>query len=600
VQPILKDAPLILPQVPVIEHIENPEMYEEDWLTHQEIVITQLLNSVFDQADSRKSKELDYSTVRAQLVDRYNSPEIRLVYSRVQAAALYGSLSLSHEAMFNVQNLVKDVGRKKAYLKFWLDTYDSEMLQAALETISGKQVRRQGRRSSSSLSPHRSTNRQCIAQFIEDYMLRHEDGQFKPAGTGNANDLGSKTLVKSIMLVKALDLLKQGLGLTVEKCLFRKNANIKSSSSAAQHIVSMLNPAVGDNIRVLRQLGYEVFHLQSPLDEVSYKVDNLAVDLRDGVNFVRLVEILLYRSAGGARSICQQDTDTICILEGETLTIDHGESNPLTQHLKLPCISRALKIWNVQLGLGALWNVRHIRSLIGDIQAEDIVDGFREKTIKLLWTIIGRFGLAGILDQNDMKQEIRRLDPTGTYDIDRFDDDTDTDFAQERCENLLKDWTRAVAVSKGLTVHNFTTSFSDGQVFRAIVDEYEPYLIEQDIGKHQPLHLRLARLGCSRQFSDLFFNSSGQIHIFGKDFVLAALAFLCSRVVSPSKLCRSAIKIQRCWRKYWQGIIKKRQATKKRIAEACAARVFVKGEARGLTLTEAATPENESDIWLSL
>ncbi|KAJ9651569.1 hypothetical protein H2198_009155 [Neophaeococcomyces mojaviensis] len=610
VQPVLKDIPQMPPHIPLLEHIENPEMYEDDWLYHQEIVITQLLNSLFDKANSRSGNETDCSTLRGQLIGKYNSPEVSLVYSRVQAAALYGSLSLSHEAMFNIQNLAKDVGRKKAFLNFWLDNYDNEMLQAALETISGKQVRVQGQRRSSSSSSPRSTNRRSIAQFVEEYMLRHEDARFKPAGTGNISDLGSKTIVKSLMLIKALDLLKDGPGPIVGKCLFRRTAALKSSSTAVQHMIKMLNPAVGDAVRALRQLGYEVFYEQDPLHEICFKVENLAVDLRDGVNLTRLVEILLYRSEEHAESRAHiHDTKTICMSEGETIIIDSGESRPLTRHLKLPSISRATKLWNVQLGLGALLNVKHIEALIGDVHAHDIVDGYREKTVKLLWVIIGRLGLTGIIDRSDIKQEIRRLDPAAAYSTDMSDDESDGETVEERCETLLKCWTKAVAASKGLVVRNFTTSFSDGQVFRAIVDEYEPYLIEERTTERQPLQQRLCRLGCSKQFSDLFCSSSGQIHIFGKDFVLAALAFLCSRVVGPSRLCRNAIKIQRCWRKHWQVVLRERQVIKKQIAEACAATICSKEGAinhkpapaySDPTVREDEKTEIGSDIWLSL
>ena len=98
------------------------------------------------------------------------------------------------------------------------------------------------------------------------------------------------------------------------------------------------------------------------------------------------------------------------------------------------------------------------------------------------------------------------------------------------------------------------------------------------------------------------------MHIFGKDFVLAALAFLCSRVVDPSKLCRKAVTIQRCWRRHWQAVVKERQAVKRDLAEACARSVNLGLESGGDTSSDPddlisedyARTEIEGDVWLSL
>ena len=38
-------------------------------------------------------------------------------------------------------------------------------------------------------------------------------------------------------------------------------------------------------------MGFAVSHVQQPLDEFNYAVTNLAVDLRDGVRLMRLIEL---------------------------------------------------------------------------------------------------------------------------------------------------------------------------------------------------------------------------------------------------------------------------------------------------------------------
>lgn len=47
----------------------------------------------------------------------------------------------------------------------------------------------------------------------------------------------------------------------------------------------------GDIIRHLLFMGYSVLHSQAPLDEYDFTVNNLAVDLRDGVRLCRLVDL---------------------------------------------------------------------------------------------------------------------------------------------------------------------------------------------------------------------------------------------------------------------------------------------------------------------
>lgn len=611
VQPLLQDVPQCPLRAPIFEHIEHPEMYEEDWLGQQEIAITQLLNSILSQARDKGVRTTPHDELRSTLLNRYNHQDIRVVYNRVQAACLYGSLSLTHEAMFQIQSLVNDIGRRKAFLKFWVDNYDSELLKTALEVVSGRQINVPVARKSTGLSPAKTAKRQGLANFIESFILRHEDSQFKAAGSGTATDLGSRTILKSLMLLKALDVLKEGNDQIAGRCLFRKNATIKSSTTAVQTLIQMLNPAVGDSIRALRQIGYTVSHQQEPFDELTCQVENIAVDLRDGVCLTRLVEVLLYRSKPPhGHNTSRLERDTITVSEEQVIIISRQEDQPLSRHLKLPCNSRAAKIWNVQIALGALRHVKNLESLIEDVRPDDIVDGYREKTMKVLWTIVGRWGLAGLIDKDDLRQEIKKFGCHKASEED-FEEDHVTN-SQIESETLIKRWVEAVANSRGLQVRNFTTSFSDGRVFEAILDEYEPYLAKNCEVRTTPLHERLVRLGCSQQFSSLFTSKDGQVHIFGKDFVLAALAFLCSRVVGPSKLCRSVVRIQRCWRKHWNRIQQVRRGVKRGLAEACAASVCLKSshvtDDKILTFAdlsdarteESAKTEIDEDIWLSL
>ena len=312
--------------------------------------------------------------------------------------------------------------------------------------------------------------------------------------------------------------------------------------TALQTLVRMLMPSNGDVVRYLRRLGYEVHHVQTQLLGHRYHISNLAIDLRDGILLTRLVELLLFGTTATQHSIPKAASDTVRNLKSTTSITTH-QRFPLSQSLNLSSTSRVTKLQNVQIALTPLTGFDSLTPIIADIRPGDIVDGHREKTIKLLWAVISQFGLDTVLDIADLKQEIRKLQL-------KTDSNTglltagDLDNSQMTCELLLKTWAGLCAKVKQISVFNLSTSFSDGKVFAAILDEYEPYMLGHS-NITMSLSSRLLQLGCSTEFSTIF----EQQQIFSQDFVIAALSFLYSRLVQPTKLCRNAITLQRMWRK---------------------------------------------------
>lgn len=114
--------------------------------------------------------------------------------------------------------------------------------------------------------------------------------------------------------------------------------------------------AHGDINRRLRDIGYNLTHKQTHLDEVNYAVKSLN-DLRDGTRITKVVEILF---------------------KGE----------PLSHKLRLPAISKLQKIHNVDLALSRISD--HI-NIEGNITKRDIVNGHREKMLSLFWQIIYKY-----------------------------------------------------------------------------------------------------------------------------------------------------------------------------------------------------------------
>ncbi|RMZ76198.1 hypothetical protein DV737_g4919, partial [Chaetothyriales sp. CBS 132003] len=593
VESVNKSFPLLPEGLPEVS------LYEEDWLSQQEVAITQLLNCLFTASSTCMDDAAAPDMLRLRLLDEYNKPEVALMHKRVQGALLYGSLSVPHQGGHDAghHRLYNDLGRRKAFTDLWLETYDYELLKTALEVVTGRAVNTPRQSSSSasttwsSIESNAAKLKKRLKLFIELFLMRNEDAVMADGeidGKSSSLSSYSRTLLRSLMLIKVLDLAKTTPGLSKTATpLFLATSPYKTSSSVLLALMQMLNPSTGDPSRALAHLGYSVSHEQHALEEYDYQITNLAVDLRDGVRLVRLVELLLYRSAspGG-------------------LEIDHADvlpdsrrdrAWPMSQHLKVPCIGRATKLFNVQIALTALSVVKGLEPVIRDISAEDIVDGFREKTMKLLWSLTSKWGLEGLLDWKDVQCEIGRLHraagkvgssffggPDGVDDADEENcghgpDNNDKGGHRRYTKHkaLLQEWAKSVAALHGLTVRTLTTSFADGRVFEAIVDHYTPHLPSSGSSTRKTpcLSERLKALGCSDQFAQLFATgpgAAGKHHIFDRDFTLASLAFLCSRLLGPSKRARAATVLQRAWRRRWEVVVRQRKAVLQGLAHACA------------------------------
>jgi abnormal spindle-like microcephaly-associated protein len=499
---VLSDFPL------VPEGLPDVSMYEDTWLSQQEVAITQLVNSLFEAASPNLSAALDHDLLRLKLLEHYGSPEMALLYKRIHGALLYGALSISKEAIACGPRLETDLGRQRAFINLWLQSYNHNLLGTALEVVVGRLVGCKAVPALDSTKP--------LRRAIVTFLIMNEDINPDPDCLNLELWRFQRTLLRSMMLIKVLDLTKTIKDLTPVPNLFRTDSQHKSSISVLQQLIRMLNPSVGDPIRPLSHLGFTISHSQYPLEEYNYQITNLAIDMRDGVRITRLVELLLYRSASSALSHCQdsEGTSTLQIPGGETLSLTEGNQDwPLSQYLKFPCLGRATRLYNNQIAITALQGIKGISTLFREVSAEDIVDGYREKTVRLLWALTSKWGLGGLVDWQDVKTEVRRLErsqgrPAGEHLNDWDFDEDDPGYMQYK--SLLKTWARAIASGHGLTVRNFTTSFADGKVFEAIVNEYQPFLLgSSTLNSEGGFDARLKALGCSDQFVRLFATIGG-------------------------------------------------------------------------------------------
>lgn len=488
------------------ENIETPEMFEAAWLSDSELAIQQLLNRIFKRQDGQlEHSDSSSRDTRHELFELYTSSDIVLVYRRLQASLMYGALNPPNGSPFIKSNWASDLGLRCKYKSLLLGTYDSEVLKVAAEVVVGRAqepclplspTSTLGERSSSSILRNLKT-------FIEDCLVDNQDAH---ENLNQRSPLWSwrRTMLRSLMLILLLDKAKEN-GL-ISTTLFKPSSRFKTSHEVLLDLLRLLSPFTGH--RSLAQLNYKLEYVQPWSMEYAYEVQNLATDMRDGVKLTRLVEILLH--AEGQAPGPQSNKAKADIVR------NHDNTRwTLSEQLKMPCHCTTQKISNVQIALSALRD--RLSTVLDDIRAEDIVHGHREKTITLLWTLLSKFGLDEIIDFRLIESEIRRLTHHRTivrpaFAQDRVQEEVDFCADADKNVNLLKKWTAAVALYHGERIKNFTTAFSDGRLFNAIVDEYSKYIpgkyAGEGGGQSRPLTAKLKDLGCSNAFGTFSFPHS--------------------------------------------------------------------------------------------
>lgn len=135
----------------------------------------------------------------------------------------------------------------------------------------------------------------------------------------------------------------------------------------------------------------------------------------------------------------------------------------------------------------------------GGVSAADVVDGYRERTVGLLLEMMQRWGLGTLVDFEETQKEVLRLERKVKK---RY---TAAESQEDSAEvELLKRWAAVVAELHGFKVENLTTSFADGNVFLAIVTEYEQYFPVRHVkGVEETLERKLRALGCNSFFGKL-------------------------------------------------------------------------------------------------
>ena len=570
-----------LQQYPVLlEDIAQPELYEDSWLGHQEVALSELINQIFRTAErDLETWQNPKVSLREQLISIYHQQNVTTLHKRLQASLLYGALSRPRDGS-KPPNPAHDIGLRKRFLSFWLDSYDQEGLHAAAEVVFGHQLPKQARSSAGNegtLDPHKG--RRTLIGFLETFLVEVEDAEEPDEERrDDPNGRWRKIILRSLMLIWLLDQAKASQA--VRGCLFKRNSPRKTSVSMLHGLVSTLIPSIGDITRVLRHLDYEVLHIQDPLDEVHYRVDNIAVDLRDGILLTRLVELLLFlpdnaraRNAAADATVTIQMPD-LTILESALYDTEGGKCpRILSQHLKMPCLGRTQKVYNLEVAISAVHNHGRLGDGALDVTATDIVDGHREKTLSLLWSLVSTHGLEQLVAFQELSADIRRT-ASGTADVDGLPNDCNH-LSQLQQESLLKKWASVYCAQNGVRIGNLTTSFADGKAYAAILGAFAGYMpVKSNYRSSSPkadsrlLEIQLHSFGCSTAFVKQLTSSCGTIP--SRKTTISNLAFLASRLLPLATNHNAVMTIQRAFRRKQARITASRRIALMRLAHACA------------------------------
>ena len=196
--------------------------------------------------------------------------------------------------------------------------------------------------------------------------------------------------LRILLLIFILDYLKKripgpNLFQSVRLSLFKANwkqSESKSSLDIAQKLSKLCLAGQGDIGHRLNSITkYQLTHVQYPLDDFQYQINNLAVDMRDGIRLTRLIEIFAGR-------------------------------DDRSSQLRWPAQGTTQRVHNLSIALSAIQSEGvDLRCEDGEsITANDIEAGSREKTLSVLWCLISRWRLPQYLKNIDLKAENRFLE----------------------------------------------------------------------------------------------------------------------------------------------------------------------------------------------
>ncbi|OLL24404.1 Abnormal spindle-like microcephaly-associated [Neolecta irregularis DAH-3] len=491
---------------PVLPYVTRPDLYDSSWLSQQEIVFTQLINSTFEKANLNVSTQVhtkDDANLLRKLTFAIFQSECVDISQKIAATLENSTLRAKRDV-----DLRLDIGLFRKFADLCL-CYRTEWLALGLEVVTGRQT-------TQLLNAQPSQLESFIFQFVVNSPSFIKDS--------DSPELVTRfTISRFVLLVLVLDIAKRRN--IIKGCLFTISSPCKTSINILERFSNIFLCGEREIGRRLAHMDYHVDYIQTPLDEYEYRVRNLAVDLRDGVRIAKLIELL------------------------------KGEKS-LFPELQYPANSKAQKLHNVAMVLSYLRH-RSIPLLTKDKQAvlpEDIVLGHREKSMTVLWKIISTWNLHSLLHTVPINNEIQRLEKQIVQDGVEIPQDYMDGL--DEAEVLLFKWAFAICTINAIPMENLTTSLTDGRVFTAILQ----YYISPTTGLYKSALSALPRsspseslkslsekLGLSSLLSNLGFFKDHSLQFLDKNCAVVCLAILASSLLLFSKSSQAAFTIQRAW-----------------------------------------------------
>ena len=484
------------------------------------------------------------SRVSAKLWNLYSKDDdLKRAVLKVEALVDSGKLALKERgsSLFTDLRLQKEaVSAIMSYGQFWLAHGLEAVLGGGLPAGAADMSAEELRRS------------------VVDLLVEDRDAAERLSTAGTAN--GSRKpeyakarprafLKKFLLLVKLLDRAMAEEDAYEVPLLFRRKGKVKSSAEMVQAVLGSSLHGEGNVLRHLKFHGYAVSYEQAPVLEYDFKVDNLAVDLRDGVRLSKLVDYMSNRREG------------------------------LVAGAKVSSRARAARMANTERvfaevkRLGVSLNGVLSRFGLLDLKPKDIVEGDQELTLQFLWRVMRDWQIPNLVKASRLEVEIDRVRGEAELDASVFEaDESMAAHAGEPVIGLLLRWAQTICAKRGVPVKNFTSSFADGYALCVIANHYAPDLVDlakatrvdgsdeeraravprsdAEIGQVKAnftmMHECMSQIGgLPRMLSSSDFDSYGPDEI----AVISFLSFVASSLMQLSREDRSATIIQRKWRK---------------------------------------------------
>lgn len=398
-------------------------------------------------------------TLRKAAYELYCSDSVLGVIKKVEKAVERSVFAIRED-----REVELDLGLQESFFDL-IFSYDLAYLSLSVQIVLGSEKISQKKK---------KTLRASLKSTIIAKLFKCEvevGDTFRKNNTLKAVEKKKKELLNQHILKKFLSLVlfldqSRLLAVLTKGTLFTPNSIFKSSRDILTNFCTLLLKSEGEFLKHLGNLGYSVSFTQTYLDEFDFKVNDLRVDLRDGVRLVRLYELLC--------------------------GVEESRNNELSSQLRVPAISRLQKIHNNRLLLDTL------QSPSAETDSKKLADGDYDLILIILWKLLFNFELNKFLTKEKIHNEItllRREIPQKLEFSDVQKVEFSTQEEQQKVEfletedfaSLLLTWIQLVVEPYGLAVYDLTDSLADGSLLAFVINYYHPSLLPLVTIKEAPV-----------------------------------------------------------------------------------------------------------------